>query len=150
MGKIYCTECGEELNDTVKFCSSCGTKLNNDNQNNNVVTNDDSIDNFMEKIETTPLLIGIAIVVVFHLLGIFTGNFTVLFAITIAPFVVGYLSNESIKIVMSYAILLAFVSVILYYMFPNGFIHIEGILIIFVFMFLFTFIGNFIKSKSKQ
>lgn len=150
MGKIYCTECGEELNDTVKFCSSCGTKLNNDNQNNNVVTNDDSIDNFMEKIETTPLLIGIAMVVVFHLLGIFTGNFTVLFAITIAPFVVGYLSNESIKIVMSYAILLAFVSVILFCMFPNGFADTEEILLIFVFMFLFTFVGNFIKLKSKQ
>lgn len=31
MGKIYCTECGTELEDTVKFCSSCGTPINNKN-----------------------------------------------------------------------------------------------------------------------
>lgn len=27
MGKIYCTECGAELDDSVKFCSKCGNKL---------------------------------------------------------------------------------------------------------------------------
>lgn len=28
MGKIYCTECGNENNDSDKFCSSCGNPLN--------------------------------------------------------------------------------------------------------------------------
>lgn len=31
MGKIYCTECGAELDDKVKFCSSCGAAINNTN-----------------------------------------------------------------------------------------------------------------------
>ena len=31
MGKIYCTECGTELEDTVKFCSSCGTPIDKKN-----------------------------------------------------------------------------------------------------------------------
>ena len=48
MGKIYCTECGTELEDTVKFCSNCGTKQDNENitstpnkvKNNNKTSNE--------------------------------------------------------------------------------------------------------------
>lgn len=29
MGKIYCTECGEELEDSVSFCSKCGNAIEN-------------------------------------------------------------------------------------------------------------------------
>ena len=29
MGKIYCTECGAELDESVNFCSKCGTSLSN-------------------------------------------------------------------------------------------------------------------------
>lgn len=32
MGKIYCTECGTELEGTVKFCSNCGTPLDTKNR----------------------------------------------------------------------------------------------------------------------
>lgn len=28
MGKIYCTQCGEELDDSASFCSKCGESLN--------------------------------------------------------------------------------------------------------------------------
>lgn len=149
MGKIYCTECGTELDSSAKFCSSCGTSVNN-NANNvkDIVINDDSIDGLMDKIELSTLLTGVIIVVICHLAGIFTGNLTVIFAITVAPFLVGFLSDGSIKLVMVYAMLLSFVSTILFCMFPHGFADIEEILLIFVFMFLFAFIGNLIKSKS--
>ncbi len=48
MGKIYCTECGKELEDTVKFCSSCGTPINkkdippksNEDENKNETSNE--------------------------------------------------------------------------------------------------------------
>ena len=30
MGKIYCSECGTELDDAVNFCSNCGTPLDDD------------------------------------------------------------------------------------------------------------------------
>ena len=36
MGKIFCTECGAELEDTMQFCSKCGNKLGDDNNNNNI------------------------------------------------------------------------------------------------------------------
>lgn len=38
MGKIYCTECGTELDDKVKFCSSCGAPI--DDNNNTTESND--------------------------------------------------------------------------------------------------------------
>lgn len=56
MGKIYCTECGCELEDTVKFCSNCGTKTDNDtvtsdtNENTkNRILEDNSIINVSNK-----------------------------------------------------------------------------------------------------
>ena len=53
MRKIYCTECGAELEDTVKFCSSCGASVDNNNKttnsneviNNAHPSNKDSIEN---------------------------------------------------------------------------------------------------------
>ena len=45
MGKIYCTECGTELDDTVKFCSSCGALVDNNDKmadSNDVNINDKS------------------------------------------------------------------------------------------------------------
>lgn len=33
MGKIYCTECGAEMDESMKFCSSCGTPINNTDTN---------------------------------------------------------------------------------------------------------------------
>lgn len=146
MGKIYCTECGTELDDSVKFCSSCGTSVNN----NHSVSKVDSTDDIMERIETKLLVLGIILVVVFHVIGIFTYNVTILLAITLVPFIVGYLSNESIKLVIIYAILLSFVSNILYCMFPNGFISMQFMVLIIIFMILFSFMGNFIKVKLKS
>ena len=53
MGKIYCTECGTELNDSVKFCSSCGASIDhknidptsNESPERNKSLNNDSVEN---------------------------------------------------------------------------------------------------------
>lgn len=45
MGKIYCTECGTELEDTVKFCSRCGSPVDNKNitlNSSEAIDNNDS------------------------------------------------------------------------------------------------------------
>lgn len=145
MGKMYCTECGTELDSSAKFCSKCGTSVNN----NLSASNDDSVEGIMERLETNILIIGVVILIVLQLFGVFTKS-SYIFGVIIAPFIVGYLSNESIKLVMVYAVLLAFVSFILYSMFPMGFIHIETILMLFVFSILFSFVGNLIKIKLKS
>lgn len=147
MGKIYCTECGAELEDTVKFCSSCGASVDN----NAVVSKDESVEGIMQRIETKLLFLGILIGIVFQLLSSVIGNGSIFLAYIIAPFIVGYLSNESIKIVMIYAAILSFIYTILYFLFPTTlFVELEQIIAIFVFMFLFTFVGNLIKVKLKH
>ena len=54
MGEIYCTECGEKLDDTVKFCSSCGTPVDRDiTTNPKEVTDNTSSNNDSVKIKET-------------------------------------------------------------------------------------------------
>lgn len=147
MGKIYCWNCGAELNDSVKFCSKCGTKLDD----NNVTSENKSLEGIMERIEAKLLIMGVVIGIIFQLLSPVIGNGSIFLAYIIAPFVVGYLSQESIKLVMIYAFILSLFYTILYFMFPPTlFIEMEHILMIFVFIFLFSFVGNFIKIKLKS
>ena len=147
MGKIYCTECGTELDDKVKFCSSCGASVDN----TAIVSKDETVEGIMQRIETKLLLLGILIGIIFKLLSPVIGNGSIFLAYIIAPFIVGYLSNESIKLVMIYAVILAFIYTILYFLFPTTlFVELEHIIVIFVFMFLFAFVGNLIKVKLKH
>lgn len=37
MGKIYCAECGTELDDSMNFCSNCGAPL--DDKSTNLTSN---------------------------------------------------------------------------------------------------------------
>lgn len=60
VGKIYCTECGTELDESVKFCSECGSKIGNTNSNNDKTISDKNVDattDLMKRIEL-PLLMG--------------------------------------------------------------------------------------------
>lgn len=80
MGKIYCTECGTELEDTVKFCSGCGSQVDNGNINtnskeaidNNNLSNKDSVE-IKEKSKTSinrKYLAGIIIaIIIISILG---------------------------------------------------------------------------------
>lgn len=55
MGKIYCTECGKELDDSMNFCSNCGTPLNDEDEtiNSKEVENNSSLYNDSNKIKET-------------------------------------------------------------------------------------------------
>ena len=60
----FCTNCGQELNETVKFCLNCGQEINKDEKNINeniVSTNSDSTNYNKSKIAA-------------GLLGIFLGS----------------------------------------------------------------------------
>ena len=85
MGKIYCSECGSELEDTVKFCSSCGTPVDNtditpnsnEKLDNNNISKENSINkesvksNNSKSFTTSKVFLGIAgICIIIFILGI--------------------------------------------------------------------------------
>lgn len=55
MGKIYCTACGKELDDSMNFCSNCGTPLNDEDETikSKKVENDNSLSENSNKIKET-------------------------------------------------------------------------------------------------
>lgn len=63
MGKIYCTKCGAELDDTMKFCSECGTKLKV-NSNNTVTESSSKVNKIIKDHDkkSTATKIGLGIV----------------------------------------------------------------------------------------
>lgn len=61
MGKIYCTECGEELEDSASFCSKCGNAI----ENNSPKIVKSSKDN-----RKILIIGGLAIIVVLLLVGV--------------------------------------------------------------------------------
>ena len=80
MGKIYCTECGAELDDSVKFCSSCGTPIDKkDITSTDKITanNKDSNDNPVEVKEKSKkpinrkyLAVGAVLAIIIIILGV--------------------------------------------------------------------------------
>ncbi len=74
MGKIYCTECGTELDDSAIFCSKCGASVESDDvtnaKTNTSVKMDDSTNNTINNIVNTILKepkIIILLVIIFSL-----------------------------------------------------------------------------------
>ena len=45
MGKIFCAECGAELEDTMQFCSKCGNKVNDEWESNKNISPSQGSDN---------------------------------------------------------------------------------------------------------
>ena len=75
MGKIYCTQCGNENDDSSKFCSSCGEPLDNNNTTalSNKTTTLPNINLNNHKI----IIIGLIAVIILLFVGILsTGIFT--------------------------------------------------------------------------
>ena len=85
MGKIYCTECGAELDDNMKFCPECGTQVDDKEMtpnSNEVKGNEDISTNINVKeisaksnnnknSNTTKIFLGIAgVCIVLFILGI--------------------------------------------------------------------------------
>lgn len=80
MGKIFCTECGEKLDDSAMFCSKCGNPVESDNVNNvktddSVNTNNsanNSINNLVKTISKEPKIIILCVVILLLIIGIFS------------------------------------------------------------------------------
>ena len=82
MGKIYCTECGKELEDTVKFCSNCGTPTDdvdsefNESVDNNVLKDKSAHNekttksNNPKKLDNSKVLVITGLCIIIFILGI--------------------------------------------------------------------------------
>ncbi len=154
MGKIYCSNCGTELDDSDKFCSSCGNIVNGDmSDNQNIRENNENL-TFMERIEIIPLIIGILFCVICQIIASVlpyqSQSIVVLLGFAIGSFLMGYLSNESITFVLCYAVFTAIISFLVYWLFfSTRFFHLADILLPLFLTVVFSFIGNLIKIKLK-
>lgn len=73
MGKMYCTECGTQIDDTATFCSKCGAKVD-DSSNNSKTSNSSNKGNSASSISTIfkePKIIILCVVALLLLVGIF-------------------------------------------------------------------------------
>ena len=75
MGKIFCTECGEELDDSVMFCSKCGNPIESDKSNNtkqNVSANtDNTVNNLLNNLLNEPKILILLAAVILLIIGVF-------------------------------------------------------------------------------
>ncbi len=155
MGKIYCTECGAEMKDSVKFCSNCGSNISDTNSNNDKVTsNAGSTNDIIKRIEL-PIFIGglISIFFFFFIMGIWNpffvafGGFIGSIGIIICSFLMGYLSDETIIFVLAYAIIICG---LLYFIFSHDWHYYDELMPACVCIIVFSVIGKFIKIKFKS
>ena len=74
MGKIYCTECGAELNESSAFCSKCGNPIDSDEKSNaksNSINTNDLTNNIQNTILNKPIIIILGVVILLLIVGIF-------------------------------------------------------------------------------
>lgn len=167
MGKIYCSECGAEMDDSSLFCTECGSKIdnvsNNDiigNLNQNLISNGNIDVNDIIRRFKSPLLIKgmIAIAIIEAIAFSFTWmgisfslriipmlfNIIAVLAVFICPLLIGYLSKESILFLSFYTFVMAIVVLIVHFIFaPFGFMSIFSFLFMLFVMELMALIGKF-------
>lgn len=73
---MFCKNCGQEINDRIKFCAGCGNKVEN---NNEEMTYSNNFNNFTKKNKNKGRIINIvigvtAVLVILLLVGIFAGE----------------------------------------------------------------------------
>ena len=101
MGKTYCTECGMELDDSVKFCSNCGANL----ESNEIVNTQN--DDFIKSFEVMPIIVSLLVSIV----GVYILNRLslvyphIIIFITISAMLISFLSHNEIKFVMVYSLI---------------------------------------------
>lgn len=165
MGKIYCSECGAETNDSALFCQECGSKIDNDTPNNNLMLNANiDINKIMERVELPLLIKSIFAIVIIEAVSfsfIWVGvsfslrivpllfNILAIFGVIICPFIMGYLSQESILFSIGYAVLMAIMVFFVYFIFaPFGFMGLFGFLFMLIVMIAMAFIGKYAQTKN--
>ena len=139
MGKIYCSKCGTELEDTVKFCSNCGNNLTNNTLPSNIDKDKEIVDN----IELLPL--GVGILLGFLIMwGASSSHIPFgLLSIIVAPFIHGFMSTVSFKYVIISSIVLGVILTFISSFINTGF-YLIGITCITV---IFSVIGKFMRIK---
>lgn len=164
MGKIYCSECGAETNDSALFCHECGSKIDNDIPNNNLMLNANIDINIMERVELPLLIKSIFAIVIIEAVSfsfIWVGvsfslrivpllfNILAILGVIICPFIMGYLSQESILFSIGYAVLMAIIVFFVYFIFaPFGFMGLFSFLFMLIVMIAMTFIGKYTQTKN--
>lgn len=155
MGKIYCSNCGAELDDSDKFCSSCGNVVNEDMSDNQNITKNNENLTFIERIEIIPLTIGI----LFYVIALIISSVLHYQPISIVCllvacsgfFLIGYLSKESLIFVLFYAVFTVMIGWLVYWLFfSRGFFYLSDILMPLFLILVLSFIGNLIKIKLKS
>ena len=150
---MFCQNCGEKINDGVKFCSKCGTQISSivvekDNRINN--------DSFMKKPEKNKLvfianIVAIAIWFIFVCLDV-ANNF-------IIPNIQGYqvVQERKMEVIMGSIVLLAILAVPMVLSFLGGRKNNRIMLLIASIIYFFLILGipsaviciiAFIKMKS--
>lgn len=141
MGKIYCTECGAELDDSVKFCSSCGKNVKGDAPIN-------SSDEFIEKIEIIPIIVGVLIPIIigYLILSLYLPQQYIILIAIASSLLMGLLCHESIKFAIIYGVIAGtIVGFILSYW--NFGVNLGAVMLFMIIMTLGSFIGKIIREK---
>lgn len=174
MGRIYCSECGAEMDDSSLFCTECGSKIDDSTPNNNIIDNFNknlisngnvNINDVIRRLNSPLLIKGvIAIAIIETIAFSFTWigvsfslriipilfNIIAVFGVLICPFFIGYLSKESILFVLGYTFLMAIVVFIVHFIFaPFGFMGLFSFLFMLIVMECMVFIGKFAQIKIK-
>lgn len=143
MGKTYCTECGMELDDSVKFCSNCGANL----ESNEIVNTQN--DDFIKSFEVMPIIVSLLVSIV----GVYILNRLslvyphIIIFITISAMLISFLSHNEIKFVMVYSLIVGVIlgfSMGLLTVVSDGLSSVIGVIIM---TMLGSFIGYLIKVK---
>lgn len=143
MGKTYCTECGMELDDSVKFCSNCGANL----ESNEIVNTQN--DDFIKSFEVMPIIVSLLVSIV----GVYILNRLslvyphIIIFITISAMLISFLSHNEIKFVMVYSLIVGVIlgsSMGLLTVVSDGLSSVIGVIIL---TMLGSFIGYLIKVK---
>ena len=167
MGKIYCTECGMELDDSMKFCSNCGTPLNDGNgvskpNNQSINLNNFKTNDIMSKIEILPIAVGCILTIVFYFLG-YAGLFGdsihiamlfpngVAYSIIFGSLVAGYMYKDSVIFALIHGLIIA-ILMEFFFLFTTYIAvgHNEFYFLCIIAGLLGSFIGNFIRTKVKK
>lgn len=168
MGKIYCSECGIESDDSVKFCSNCGKPLNDENETFNSINESNnkniSINNDMlGKIKVLPIVVGCVLSFVLWILAvndIFGVEFSALMSVSdYIPFCIlfgslfaGFLCKDSFIIALIYGLIISIVVELVFLYFSIYFViwHDNFYFVGIMAGLLGTFVGNFIRTKIKN
>ncbi|WP_292885830.1 zinc-ribbon domain-containing protein [Methanobrevibacter sp. UBA212] len=168
MGKIYCTECGTELDDSVKFCSSCGTSLSNVDSESNfksnelINTNNFNPNDIINKIKILPIIVGCILTFVFYFLG-YGGAFGtsmsidmlfpngVAYSILFGSFIAGLLYKDSVLYALIQGLIISLIMEFFFLFTTNIAVgHGEFYLLCIIAGLFGSFIGCLIRTKIKQ